>query len=506
MKRHSFSAILMVLALLAPCFARAVGSSKFAVSKPTIDRGLLGYWTFDGKDMQNGAVRDMSDGGKSLNAGSVATSTFYAQGRVGQAVRFDGVNDELNRSNALSSAFNFTHATPFSVAMWVKPSNVTQSSYWANKRTTDANFAGWITFQTAAKLDFQVRRNSSERLVTDSTNNVLEANVWKHVVYTYDGTNSTAGMKMYVNGEAIAVTSTTNLALTGNPSNTADFKIGVRDDETSPYSGMMDDVRIYGRALSDLEVRQLYGLGSAKFAVSKPTVDLGLLGYWTFDGKDMANGVALDMSGSGNGGNLISVATSTVYAAGKSGQAVNLDGVNDSINAGDIAAVDNATALSGCAWLNHKSVTTDDPIFKKSPNNNTDGIFFWRDDVAGVSGRTDTYSIFIADSNSVSNARIESATGASPLRKWTHVCFTYAQNAATGLHLYVNGVEDANSPVSTVGITGINGGTNAFRIGSFSDGTTDWFDGKIDEARLYSRALTQTEVKQLYGVGAAKFR
>jgi hypothetical protein len=47
----------------------------------------------------------------------------------------------------------------------------------------------------------------------------------------------------------------------------------------------------------------------------------GLVGYWTFDGKNIVNGVVKDMSGSGNDGNTVNIASSTFYAPGKIGQA-----------------------------------------------------------------------------------------------------------------------------------------------------------------------------------------
>ena len=65
----------------------------------------------------------------------------------------------------------------------------------------------------------------------------------------------------------------------------------------------------------------------------------GLVGYWTFDGKDMLNGVALDKSGNFATGTLVSIATSTFYAPGKIGQGLNFDGVDDYVNIGAPASL-----------------------------------------------------------------------------------------------------------------------------------------------------------------------
>lgn len=73
-----------------------------------------------------------------------------------------------------------------------------------------------------------------------------------------------------------------------------------------------------------------YNTASASFTISRPsTNNLGLVGHWTFDGKDVASGVALDSSGNGYNGNLINIATSTFYSIGKIGQGFNFDGTDD---------------------------------------------------------------------------------------------------------------------------------------------------------------------------------
>ena len=65
------------------------------------------------------------------------------------------------------------------------------------------------------------------------------------------------------------------------------------------------------------------------------TVNQGLVGWWTFDGPDMTGGTVWDRSGQGNHGSAIGMATSTMYAAGKIGQALKFDGVDDFVRVGN---------------------------------------------------------------------------------------------------------------------------------------------------------------------------
>lgn len=232
---------------------------------------------------------------------------------------------------------------------------------------------------------------------------------------------------------------------------------------------------------------------------SNSTLDSSLIGYWTFDGGNLLQN-ASDSSTGGNTGYLKNF-TATTTLPGRVGQGLSFDGVNDYVTAGDIAAVDSATTLSACAWVYHDTVTADGNIIGKS-NVATDGVILFRDDVGSVSGRTDIYTIYIADSADTDQTRVESATGSSPVQRWTHVCMTFTAGSATGLRLYINGSEDANSPASTASITAVDAGTNPVTIGVFSDLSTSPFDGVIDDVRLYTRVLSSAEVTRIYQIGA----
>ena len=173
--------------------------------------------------------------------------------------------------------------------------------------------------------------------------------------------------------------------------------------------------------------------------------------------------------------------------------ATTYDGTTDYTSSGDIATIDAATTLSACAWVYPTSDTTDGGIMAKS-NTTTDGMLFFRDDVGSVSGRTDIYTIFIADSADTDTARVESATNSGPANVWTHVCFTYQANSPVGLRLYINGIEDVNSPQTTGTVGAIDSTTNPFTIGARSDGNTG-FTGNIDEVAVSTKIFTAEEVK-----------
>ena len=77
-------------------------------------------------------------------------------------------------------------------------------------------------------------------------------------------------------------------------------------------------------------------------------------------------------------------------------------------------------------------------------------------------------------------------TAALPLNQWSHLAATYSGST---MRLYVNGVQVATRSVGT----GLTTGTLPLRIGGNSI-WGEWFAGRIDEVRVYNRALNQTEI------------
>src|SRR5882724_7272210 len=97
----------------------------------------------------------------------------------------------------------------------------------------------------------------------------------------------------------------------------------------------------------------------ASFILNKPSalgLNNGLVGWWTFDGKDMAGNYAFDKSGNGNRGTLTGTNGLPVRTVGKIGQGLSFDGVDDNVNVGDIDALDGASQFTISAWVYQRSL------------------------------------------------------------------------------------------------------------------------------------------------------
>lgn len=221
-------------------------------------------------------------------------------------------------------------------------------------------------------------------------------------------------------------------------------------------------------------------VSSASPSPSSADYTTGLVGWWKLD--DGSGSTALDSSGAGNTGTLVG---STAWTpSGKINGALGLSG--GAVDAGNAASL-SVSAVTMCAWVN-SSATND---------TNWHGIMAKRDDsqnppwAYGINfNKTYGYfQVYTAGSGGVQNF----AGYVLPDNTWTHICGVIDN---TGTSLYVNG--------SLFGKQGTGGlATNPAHLFLGSSGGTsgspiEQFYGTIDDARVYNRALTATDIAGLY--------
>ncbi len=183
---------------------------------------------------------------------------------------------------------------------------------------------------------------------------------------------------------------------------------------------------------------------------------------------------ATDISGNGRTGAVAGAA----WAAGRFGGALSFDGIDDWVTVADAAALDLTTGMTLEAWVNPTALSGWRSVLIK--------------EAALPAGLV--YSIYANDNVPRPAATIyvagdRSAAGTQPIPTgaWTHLASTYD---GTRLRLYVNGVE-----VSSLAVNGsMANSPSPLRIG----GNAIWgehFAGLIDELRVYSRALSRSEIQ-----------
>ena len=99
-----------------------------------------------------------------------------------------------------------------------------------------------------------------------SGSTVLPTSTWTHVAGTYDGTTA----KLYFNGELVG-SATTSGALTAIA---ADAKIGHNIVTGGNFNGLIDEVEVFDRALTQQEIQAIYNVGGFGKCIPKLDVDL----------------------------------------------------------------------------------------------------------------------------------------------------------------------------------------------------------------------------------------
>ncbi|OHA30762.1 MAG: hypothetical protein A3B11_02110 [Candidatus Taylorbacteria bacterium RIFCSPLOWO2_01_FULL_44_26] len=215
----------------------------------------------------------------------------------------------------------------------------------------------------------------------------------------------------------------------------------------------------------------------------------GLVAHYTFD--EGTGTTAGDSSGNNNTGTLLPAANPPTWTTdSKVGSgAMQFDGVDDFVNAGDINAIDGASALTVSAWVKLKDpeITGNKFIFGKW-NNGVGGPFacFW-------SRGNAAYGCYFYASSLVfaSTGNILTSVGTS----WHHVVGVY--NGVDN-RMYFDGVQTGTPQALTGNLIS---NTDTVRIGT-TDSNDGYFPGSIDDIRIYNRALSATEIQELYSLGS----
>ncbi len=469
------------------------GHVNTSVSTPgsSLLNGLVGWWTFDGKDTLGGTIYDRSGNGNSGNATGYATSTFYTTGEIGQALNFNGL---VTNAVQFSNAASLKGLSTASVSAWVNPSVVPPSNDDIYVETTNGSAIGGLVrigIVTAASGVVGCRGRAPDSggvQILNTASAVLSANTWTHIVCTWNvATNSVI---IYINGAAVSTSGTISFTNT-SLDNTAPGSISI-----DTFPGKVDDLRVYSRILSATEIKQLYSAGTAghvNASVITPGSSLlnGLLGWWTFDGRDMPSGLALDRSGQGNNGYLVNAATSTEYIAGRMGQALNFDGATNYVDIANSSGImDNLSNFTAAAWIKTTASTGNIPIVcKLGVGGYTSGrgwMFFRSGSNLGMFMQTDASDWVQSITSGVNVSDGE----------WHQVSTVVSGGVISAL--YIDGISRSLSNASA-GTLGTFSNTSNIRIAN--DYNSELFTGGIDDVRVYNRALSSAEMSQLYNLG-----
>jgi hypothetical protein len=454
--------------------------------------GLVGYWPF------NGNANDISGNG---NNGTVngATLTTDRNGDANSAYDFNGINNDINFGS--STVFGLTSNNILTFSVWVRPMRASN-----NANIMDGVFSKYQDLNVSnSNYYFSIDKNVSSPsnppigvITSNGTNSIgttCELNAWQHyVIVMQSGLNN---IKVYRNG-VLDNTGTVNFSSLISNSNLylGYIPTSATNITQSNFLGKIDDFGIWNRALTQQEITTMYN------SIEVPTysdtcnnvsgsLTQGLVGYWPFCGN------ANDDSGNGNNG-TVNGATLTTDRFGNTNSAYDFNGTTNYISVMNNSSL-NPSSITISGWIssNANAQNTSGGVrsivtkWNQTPNCGGDGENF--NVQLSVFNSTNVIAFATSQNSQIANA-LKSSTDVIGLNTWKHFVFTH--DPSSGQKLYINGVLISSN--NTLGV--LCATTNNLYFGADKLNAALWryFNGKIDDIGIWNRALTPSEVTQLY--------
>jgi len=203
--------------------------SPYETSFNTFDNSLVAYYPF------NGNAKDLTSNGRDFTVYGDTTLTDGKDNSSYSAYSFDGTGDYLEYTANIPSFDNYT------ISLWAKP---------ASSGTYEAMFSSYNDPNRGFQIDldnrstgsyFHIRKaNSSGGSIVLST---AELGEWTFIAFTYDGTNSIG----YINDNI-------TVSEPGGTTEFDRFRIGQNRNSSTFFTGAIDELKIYNRALTASEI------------------------------------------------------------------------------------------------------------------------------------------------------------------------------------------------------------------------------------------------------------
>jgi glucose/arabinose dehydrogenase len=201
----------------------------------------------------------------------------------------------------------------------------------------------------------------------------------------------------------------------------------------------------------------------------------GLVGAWGFD--EAAGTTTADASGNGNAGTLNGAARTT---SGRFGSALDFNGTSNWVTVNDSASLRPATGLTIEGWVYPTATGSGGNVWRTLALKETANNLAWALYAYGSAG-------FPSGHVFTSGESWARGTAALPLTTWSHLATTWDGST---VRMYVNGTQVGTTTRTGTLVTS----TQPLRFGGNSV-WPEWFRGRLDEIRIYNRALTAAQVQ-----------
>jgi hypothetical protein len=418
----------------------------------------IAHWKLD---ETSGTIIDSS--GNGYNGTATGSPTYGVEGALGTALDFDGSNDHI----AISSPPDWYSGDSFTWLLWVKMDDVSSDQMFIQHGTAEGGSGnGAYLNYWQNKVMFTSPLNSGQGVMSPTYS--ITQGMWTHLALVVDINGNTS---LFIDGVDVSQNAY-NGDLTAISTPSGSMHIG-EDVHRSVQNldGGVDDVRIFGRALSTEEIEAYY----QETTVLHPTA------HWKLDD---ISGTIVDSSGNGHNGTASG--GPTYGAEGVLGTALGFDGSNDYIDLNYYINTLPSGGMSYCMWAKNTLPTLTNAVAIWG----TDGSHEWRI-IIQTNGSIGTYIRGTGGSVGV-------AAGNLGVGVWHHICSVYDDDSSA-LNLYVDGSLAASTAVN---LSGFNQGVDQFLGCMDQSGSCrsdyDKFKGVIDDVFLYEGALSASSILDYY--------
>ena len=487
-------------------FTKAAARREINANWLLNDANLQGYWRLEADGT------DSSPNGYNL----AGTTRGAVAGKFGNGLDFERDSfDYISIADASCPNLEISGSQTWSV--WIKPESLPSVGTFTvmGKRSNfGSSKAVQISYGAEHKPVFWVLGLSTSSVILDT---VMSVGNWYHIVGRYDSTAGT--LSVFVNGAKNSV------ATSGSKNDTdGDFVIGGQAESGEYFDGIIDDVAIFNRALSDYEVKALYyGTADLRFSsdfsgstelasevvffdpdnslaevhVKVPTVSYNTdtdfyvwyeasteapyapnatygsqavwsdyQGVWHFEEYPSVTAPQIkDSTANGNNGTSSGSMTSSDLVSGKIGKALDFDGTDDYIDCGSGASLQlDGNSFTVSMWIKLGQINRFNyPLAKGGSLAGNQWL------IIGIRNTNNWTVAFWANDLNVA--------GSPSVETWYHLVATY-DTTTNSRKLYLNG-SLIGSDTSTSDLTNTN--SYSLRIGNYY---SDYFLGSVDEVHI----------------------
>ena len=422
----------------------------------SVAASLVSYWKLD----ENSGTTAFDSIGS--NDGTVDSAT-WSTGINNSGLLFDHIRDSLYADSAESLQLT----EDFSISLWVNLNTLPNGSedalftYTTSGESEIHNTLYEVFIDTAGDLIYKHEYgNGIDETYKFNTADTIVSNSWYHLVLTRD--SSTKQVSLYLNNTFIDSFNYTN-----NPSGGTSSTLYLGSDRPNTkraIDGYIDEIKLYTGVLSVSEIDILFSEFNSQQS--------DLISYWKFN--ENSGTTAFDSVGNNEG--TIEGAT---WADGVNGSGLSFDGDNDYVEVthSDNLEMSDVNNVSVSMWVNQDEGQSGwIALLQKS-----DSSYNLHLD----NGKTPVFTIFDDDWESA-NAGITLDS-----ERWYHLVGTFDGST---IKIYVNG-----SLLGTSSASKINEASSFnIGIGRNLEKSGRYFDGKIDEIKIFNKALSLAEIQILY--------